>query len=217
GRLPAGRAQLVHSEQHSVSGFEHPLCRRLRSGLVPRELEPDGQLRSALGSQHALVRYRGQNRNPDPRRSVDSVSDRAEGLAGAGRSSRPQNAGADRLQGIQPSAGPRLFAERRSGSPGEDTRRAGQDQHSGRLRNLLHGDRGLDAFDIVADAPYGQYWVAPGPVLMQEPFRTRSDGSSQGVHFPFIFPIPGRPANKTLDYSIFLPIGGSPGYWYQNR
>ncbi len=75
----------------------------------------------------------------------------------------------------------------------------------------------LTLFDIVADAPYGQYWVAPGPVLMQEPFRTRSDGSSQGVHFPFIFPIPGSPANKTLDYSIFLPIGGSPGYWFQNR
>jgi hypothetical protein len=72
-------------------------------------------------------------------------------------------------------------------------------------------------FDIVADAPYGQYWVAPQPPLIQEPFRTRSDGSSQGVHFPFIFPTPGDPANKTLDYSIFLPIGGSPGYWYKNR
>jgi hypothetical protein len=75
----------------------------------------------------------------------------------------------------------------------------------------------LTLFDIVADAPYGQYWVAPQPILMQEPFRTRSDGSSQGVHFPFIFPTPGSPANKTLDYSIFLPIGGSPGYWYKNR
>jgi hypothetical protein len=75
----------------------------------------------------------------------------------------------------------------------------------------------LTLFDIVADAPYGQYWVAPQQVVMQEPFRTRSDGSSQGVHFPFIFPIPGSPANKTLDYSIFLPIGGSPGYWYKNR
>jgi hypothetical protein len=75
----------------------------------------------------------------------------------------------------------------------------------------------LTLFDIVADAPYGQYWVAPQPILMQEPFRTRSDGSSQRVHFPFIFPTPGSPANKTLDYSIFLPIGGSPGYWYKNR
>ncbi len=75
----------------------------------------------------------------------------------------------------------------------------------------------LTLFDIVADAPYGQYWVAPQPPLMQEPFRTRSDGGSQGVHFPFIFPTPRDPANKTLDYSIFLPIGGSPGYWWKNR
>jgi hypothetical protein len=75
----------------------------------------------------------------------------------------------------------------------------------------------LTLFAIVADAPYGQFWVAPQPDLVQEPFRVRSDGSSLGVHFPFIFPIPGSPANKTLDYSIFLPIGGSPGYWYQNR
>jgi hypothetical protein len=75
----------------------------------------------------------------------------------------------------------------------------------------------LTLFDIVADAPYGQFWVAPQPPLMEEPFRTRSDGSSQGTHFPFVFPIPGSPANKTLDYSLFLPIGGSPGPWYLNR
>ena len=75
----------------------------------------------------------------------------------------------------------------------------------------------LTLFAIVADAPYGQYWVAPRPVLMEEPFRTRADGSSQGKHFPFVFPTPGDPANKSLDYSIFLPIGGSPGYWYRNR
>ena len=31
---------------------------------------------------------------------------------------------------------------------------------------------------------------------MQEPFRTRSDGSSQGTHFPFIFPVPGRPGEQ---------------------
>ena len=55
------------------------------------------------------------------------------------------------------------------------------------------------------------------PPLMQTPFQSRSDGSSQGIHFPFVFPIPGSPANKTLDYSAFLPISGSPGYFYKNR
>jgi Carboxypeptidase regulatory-like domain len=71
-------------------------------------------------------------------------------------------------------------------------------------------------FDIVADAPYGQFWVSAAPPIMQTPFLTRSDGSSQGGnHFPFTFPTPGQAAS--LDYSQFLPIGGSPGYWYQNR
>jgi hypothetical protein len=71
-------------------------------------------------------------------------------------------------------------------------------------------------FDIVADAPYGQFWVSSAPPVMQTPFLTRSDGSSQGGnHFPFTFPTPGQSAS--LDYSQFLPIGGSPGYWYQNR
>jgi hypothetical protein len=52
---------------------------------------------------------------------------------------------------------------------------------------------------------------------MQEPYQSRADGTSQGVHFPFVFPVPGSPANQTLDYSIYLPIAGSPGYWYKNR
>ena len=44
-----------------------------------------------------------------------------------------------------------------------------------------------------------------------------SDGSSQTQRFPFTFPIPGDPANKTLDYSIYLPISFSPGYYIHNR
>ncbi len=76
----------------------------------------------------------------------------------------------------------------------------------------------LTMFDEVADAPLpGEYWVSVQPPLMQTPFQSRSDGSSQGIHFPFVFPIPGSPANKTLDYSAFLPISGSPGYFYKNR
>jgi hypothetical protein len=102
------------------------------------------------------------------------------------------------------------FLEKILGGPGKTSVRAAYGIYFTAIEDLT-------LFDIVADAPYGQYWVGPQPVVMQEPFRTRSDGSSQGVHFPFIFPVPGSPANKTLDYSIFLPIGGSPGYWYQNR
>ena len=75
----------------------------------------------------------------------------------------------------------------------------------------------LSLFYEVGDAPYGLYWPSIVPPLFEEPFRTRSDGSSQGQRFPFKFPIPGDPANKTLDYSVFLPIQGSPGYDIHNR
>jgi Carboxypeptidase regulatory-like domain/TonB dependent receptor-like, beta-barrel len=75
----------------------------------------------------------------------------------------------------------------------------------------------LTLFYEVGDAPYGLYWPSILPPTFSEPFRTRADGSSQGQRFPFVFPIPGDPANKTLDYSVFLPIQGSPGFAITNR
>jgi len=75
----------------------------------------------------------------------------------------------------------------------------------------------LNLFYEVGDAPFGLYWVSPEPTMFDEPFRTRSTGASQTQRFPFKFPIPGDPANKTLDYSIYLPISYSPGYSIHNR
>jgi hypothetical protein len=75
----------------------------------------------------------------------------------------------------------------------------------------------LNLFYEVGDAPFGLYWVSPNPTMFDEPFRNRSDGTSQTQRFPFTFPIPGDPANKTLDYSIYLPLAGSPGYSIHNR
>ncbi len=75
----------------------------------------------------------------------------------------------------------------------------------------------LNLFYEVGDAPFGLYWVSPSSVLFEEPFRTRNDGSSEGERFPFTFPTPGSPANKTLDYSVYLPISYSPGYDIHNR
>ena len=77
----------------------------------------------------------------------------------------------------------------------------------------------LNLFYEVGDAPFGLYYVSNNSQqpLFDEPFRVRSDGSSAGQRFPFTFPIPGDPANKTLDYSKFLPIQYSPGYSIHNR
>jgi hypothetical protein len=78
----------------------------------------------------------------------------------------------------------------------------------------------LNLFYEVGDAPFGLYWVSPNPVMFDQPFLTRSDGSLSGglgQRFPFTFPVPGSPANKTLDYSKYLPISFSPGYDIHNR
>ncbi|HEY7212275.1 MAG TPA: carboxypeptidase regulatory-like domain-containing protein [Bryobacteraceae bacterium] len=75
----------------------------------------------------------------------------------------------------------------------------------------------LNLFYEVGDAPFGLYWVSPEPVTFDQPFLTRSSGNSQTQRFPFTLPIPGSPANKTLDYSVYLPISYSPGYSIHNR
>jgi hypothetical protein len=75
----------------------------------------------------------------------------------------------------------------------------------------------LNLFYEVGDAPFGLYWVSPVPTMFDQPFQTRSDGTSQGQRFPFTFPVPGSPANKTLDYSVYLPISYSPGYSIHNQ
>jgi hypothetical protein len=75
----------------------------------------------------------------------------------------------------------------------------------------------LNLFYEVGDAPFGLYWVSPNAPMFDQPFLTRSDGSSQTQRFPFTFPVPGDPANKTLDYSRYLPIAFSPGYDIHNR
>jgi Carboxypeptidase regulatory-like domain len=75
----------------------------------------------------------------------------------------------------------------------------------------------LNLFFEVADAPFGLYWSTFAPVMFDEPFRNRQDGTSQGQRFPFTVPIPGSPANKTLDFSKYEPISFSPGYDPHNK
>jgi hypothetical protein len=75
----------------------------------------------------------------------------------------------------------------------------------------------LNLFYEVGDAPFGQYYVTAVPPMFDTPFQARADGSSLTQRFPFVFPTPGDPANKTLDYSKYLPISYSPGYSVHNR
>jgi hypothetical protein len=75
----------------------------------------------------------------------------------------------------------------------------------------------LNLFYEVADAPFGLYWSTPSAVLFDEPFRSRTTGQSIGQRFPFTAPVPGSPANKTLDFSIYEPFTFFPGYDIHNK
>jgi hypothetical protein len=75
----------------------------------------------------------------------------------------------------------------------------------------------LNLFYEVADAPFGLYWTSPTPVLMEEPYRNRQDGTSQGQRFPFTIPTPGAPSNKDLSFAVYEPISYSPGYDIHNK
>lgn len=76
-------------------------------------------------------------------------------------------------------------------------------------------DQGL--FDEVGDAPFGLYWVSTSPVVFETPYVTRANGVSQVQRFPFVAPIPGSPANKTLNFSPYLPLTASNGYLITNK
>ena len=96
------------------------------------------------------------------------------------------------------------------GGPGKSSIRAGYGLYYTSIEDL-------NLFYEVGDAPFGLYWTSPLPTMFDQPYQTRADGTSQGQRFPFTFPVPGSPANKTLDYSVYLPLSFSPGYSIHNR
>jgi Carboxypeptidase regulatory-like domain len=75
----------------------------------------------------------------------------------------------------------------------------------------------LNLFYEVADAPFGLYWQSPASVMFNEPFLIRSSGQSLGQRFPYTLPLPGNPANKDINFSVFEPINYSPGYNIHNK
>ena len=77
----------------------------------------------------------------------------------------------------------------------------------------------LNLFYEVGDAPFGLYHTSSQPVLFEEPFRSRDDGtpSQGGQKFPFVTPIPGSPTNKTLSFAPYEPMTYFPGYDIHNQ
>jgi hypothetical protein len=96
------------------------------------------------------------------------------------------------------------------GGPGKTSIRAGFGIYYSSVEALPVGYE-------IGDAPFGQYWNSTGPVLLEEPYRTRADGSSQGQRFPYVTPAVGGSANKNVDFSVFEPLSGSPGWDVGNK
>jgi hypothetical protein len=71
-------------------------------------------------------------------------------------------------------------------------------------------------FGVIGSAPYGLFWGSLAQPTLDEPFRTRSDGSSQTQRFPFALPKPNDPNNAMLDFKKFEPIIG-PGLNVNNK
>jgi hypothetical protein len=63
------------------------------------------------------------------------------------------------------------------------------------------------AFYTVGDAPFALFYQSPTPIYFSLPFEDRRSGNDPGQRFPFTPPTPGAP----IDWSVYLPISGSPG------
>jgi len=67
-------------------------------------------------------------------------------------------------------------------------------------------------FVEVGDAPFGLYYSAPVPTLMETPFIDRATGSNEGQKFPFVFPstnVSPKNPDTNFDWTQATPISGS--------
>ncbi|MEO7144757.1 MAG: TonB-dependent receptor, partial [Bryobacteraceae bacterium] len=68
--------------------------------------------------------------------------------------------------------------------------------------------------------PFGFFWASPSPPLFATPFIDRGTGLNGGQRFPPQFPSPtasARNPDNSIDWSQFLTIASSPGFYYKNR
>jgi hypothetical protein len=76
-----------------------------------------------------------------------------------------------------------------------------------------------DALEV-GDPPYGLFYSSPNPPLFATPFVDRGTGNPEGQRFPVVFPpanVSASNPDPNVNWSQYLPISSSPGYWYKNR
>jgi hypothetical protein len=78
---------------------------------------------------------------------------------------------------------------------------------------------GATNFNEIGDAPFGNFYNSPVPPQFVTPFVDRGTGFIEGQRFPVPPPpfntSPSNPDNS-VNWALFTPIGGSPGFWYKN-
>jgi Carboxypeptidase regulatory-like domain len=77
----------------------------------------------------------------------------------------------------------------------------------------------VPASGIIGDAPFGYFWISPTPPLFGTPYVDRATGHDEGQRFPAQVASPPSPNHPqtNIDWAQFLPLSGSPGFWYKNR
>lgn len=76
-----------------------------------------------------------------------------------------------------------------------------------------------DALEV-GDPPYGLFYSSPSAPLFATPFIDRATGNMEGQRFPVVLPpanVSASNPDPNVNWSQYLPISSSPGYWYKNR
>jgi hypothetical protein len=71
----------------------------------------------------------------------------------------------------------------------------------------------------IGAAPFGDWYSLGTPSLFGTPFIDRPTGFAHPQPFPVPFPAPVSQShpNTSTNWSVFEPIGSSPGFWYKDR
>jgi hypothetical protein len=75
-------------------------------------------------------------------------------------------------------------------------------------------------FNEVGDAPFGFWWASPTQPMFLTPYVDRQTGFVEKQRFPVQFPpsnVSASNPDSSIDWSFFVPISSSPGFWYKNR
>ena len=78
---------------------------------------------------------------------------------------------------------------------------------------------GAGSFNEIGAAPFGFFYVGNNPQFAT-PFVSRPTAQSQQQRFPVVFPADNVSASNpdnSVNWSLFLPIASSPGFYYKNR